>query len=395
MKNTIFGIQKDILNNRGAFYTASEINGQPDLWLKTWEYAEERKSEIIEFLDPVFHQKDLQIILTGAGTSAFVGEVLEGPFQKHLKHPTRAVPTTNLVTHPELYFFKEKPTLLISFARSGNSPESCKVVDLAKEYCIEIYNLIVTCNSSGKLATESKGKNDFVFILPPESDDKSLAMTGSFSSMLLSGLLISRIHDIFKLSDQRMKLYKYGKRIIDNYSLELKKVASLNFTRAVFLGSGLFTGIARESHLKLQELSDGKVICKHDSFLGFRHGPKAVVNESTLVTYLFSNNSYSQKYELDLVESVNKGRTGIFRIGFMEHDISNVDVDLKIILSDQNDSISEEFLTILSILPAQILGFFKSLELGLKPDNPSESGVITRVVQGVKLYNYENIQTTS
>lgn len=142
-------------------------------------------------------------------------------------------------------------------------------------------------------------------------------------------------------------------------------------------------------------MSDGKVICKHDSFLGFRHGPKAVVNESTLVTYLFSNNSYSQKYELDLVESVNKGRSGIFRIGFMEHDISNVDVDLKIILSDQNDSISEEFLTILSILPAQILGFFKSLELGLKPDNPSESGVITRVVQGVKLYNYENIQTTS
>ncbi|MFZ1290049.1 MAG: SIS domain-containing protein [Melioribacteraceae bacterium] len=389
MNKLIFGLTQNELKKKGAIYTANEIFGQPELWLKTWDLIVENSLDIKKYLNKILEKQNLQIVLTGAGTSAFIGEVLEGPFQKHTNRSSRAIATTNLVTHPELYLLKNKPTLLISFARSGNSPESCKAVELAKSYCNEIYNLIITCNSEGKLALETKSKNDFVFVLPPESDDKSLAMTGSFTSMLLTGLLISRLDDISNLNDQKNKIFSYGKRVLDIYSSSLKKAASINFNRAVFLGSGLFSGIARESHLKLQELSDGKVVCKHDTFLGFRHGPKAVVNENTLVIYLFSNNKYSQKYEFDLVESVNNGRGGIYRIGVMENDISNANLDLKIILAKDNDSISEEFLTIISVLPAQIIAFYKSMELGLEPDNPSKQGVITRVVKGVKLYNYK------
>lgn len=388
MKNLIFGHSQNDLERIGAVHTANEIYGQPELWLKTWDLIVDNLHPLKNYLENIINKKDLQIVLTGAGTSAYIGEVLEGIFQKHTDRTSRAVPTTDIVTHPELYLLKEKPTLLISFARSGNSPESCKAIELAKDHCNEIYNLIITCNSTGKLAAESKSTNDFIIVLPPESDDKSLAMTGSFSSMLLTGLLLSRINDISELDEQKNKLFKYGKKILENYSTQLKNASSLNFNRAVFLGSGLFSGIARESHLKLQELSDGKVVCKHDTFLGFRHGPKAVVDENTLVTYLFSNNTYSQKYEIDLVESVNNGRGGNYRIGVMEHDIPAINVDLKIILSDDKDSIDEEFLSIILILPAQILAFFKSIELGLKPDNPSEQGVITRVVTGVNLYDY-------
>lgn len=395
MNKNFLGISEENLSKSGAIFTATEISNQPDLWLSTWNKISENKNSILKYLEPVLSKNNLQIILTGAGTSAFVGEVLEGPFQKYTEQTTRAIPTTNLVTHPELYLFKKKPTLLISFARSGNSPESCKAIQLAKNYSDEIYNLIITCNPKGKLAKESKGENDYVFVLPLEADDKSLAMTGSFSSMLLTGLLLTRISDLDLLEVQKNKLISYGKKVIAEYAAQLKKVASLNFNRAVFLGSGLFCGIARESHLKLQELTDGKVVCKHDTFLGFRHGPKAVVDENTMVTYLFSNNPYSQKYEVDLVDAVNNGRGGNFRIGIMEHDIAGINVDFKIILSEKSESISEEFLTIASVLPAQILGFYKSLELGLKPDNPSESGVITRVVEGVHLYDYKKYQEVS
>lgn len=391
MENQIFGLSQNDLEHLGAIHTANEIYGQPELWLKTWDLIVEKSSSLKKYLITLFDKKDLQIVLTGAGTSAYIGEVLEGPFQKYSNRTARAIPTTDIVTHPELYLLKDKPTLLISFARSGNSPESCKAVDLAKHHCNEIYNLIITCNPNGKLALGSKSRNDFIIVLPPESDDKSLAMTGSFTSMLLTGLLLSRINDIYELVEQKNILCKYGRKVLDIYSSSLKKTASLNFNRAVFLGSGLFSGIARESHLKLQELSDGKVVCKHDTFLGFRHGPKAVVDENTIVTYLFSNNTYSQKYEVDLVESVNKGRSGNYRIGVMEHDIHTANVDLKIILADNEDSIDEEFLTIISILPAQILAFFKSIELGLKPDNPSEQGIITRVVTGVNLYEYNHV----
>src|SRR5690606_23570998 len=108
------------------------------------------------------------------------------------------------------------------------------------------------------------------------------------------------------LKVQVNRLAAYGNNIIENYPDKLRKLAALDFKRAVFLGSGPFQGTARESQLKLQELTDGKVICKFDSFLGFRHGPKVVINPSTLIIYLFSNNDYAHQYEVDLVKAINK-----------------------------------------------------------------------------------------
>ena len=390
MENLILGLSKNELTQKGGIHTANEISGQPELWLKTWKLISENSVQLHNHLHDVFKQQDLQIILTGAGTSAFVGEVLEGPMQKNTKIPTRAVPTTDIVTHPELFILEDKPTLLISFARSGNSPESVKAVELTNLLSKNIYHLIITCNPHGKLAKLSCSNKCFVFVLPPESDDQSLAMTGSFSSMLLTGLLISRFEELSTLKNQISLIHKYGCEFFDQYLSEIKKISDLDFNRAVFLGSGLFSGIARESHLKLQELTDGKIVCKHDTFLGFRHGPKAVIDDKTLIAYLFSNNNYSQKYEKDLVASVNSGRSGIYRAGIMEKELSNISLDTKIIFSNGPESLDEEFLSVPLILFAQLLGFFKSLNMGLKPDNPSEEGVITRVVQDVNLYQYKN-----
>jgi tagatose-6-phosphate ketose/aldose isomerase len=389
MDNLILGFSENDLKNKGAIHTANEIFGQPKLWLKTFDLLTENSVKLHNYLQGVFKQRDLQIILTGAGTSAFIGEVLEGPIQKNTKISTRAVPTTDLVTHPDLFILEEKPILLVSFARSGNSPESVKAVELANQTSNNIYHLIITCNPKGELAKLSCSNNCFVFVLPPESDDQSLAMTGSFSSMLLAGLLISRIGELSTLENQISLIHKYGCEFFDQYLSEIKKISDLDFNRAVFLGSGLFSGIARESHLKLQELTDGKIVCKHDTFLGFRHGPKAVIDDKTLITYLFSNNNYSQKYEIDLVTSVNTGRSGIYSVGIMEKELSNLSMDTNIIFSNGSESLDEEFLSVPLILFAQLLGFFKCLSLGLKPDNPSEEGVITRVVQDVNLYQYE------
>lgn len=106
--------------------------------------------------------------------------------------------------------------------------------------------------------------------------------------MLLSGLLIARISQVTELKSKVDLLVKYGSSIFDNYIESLKSIAQMNFERVVFLGFGLFEGIAHESHLKLQELTDGRIVCKFDTFLGFRHGSKAVIDDKTLVVYLFS-----------------------------------------------------------------------------------------------------------
>jgi tagatose-6-phosphate ketose/aldose isomerase len=208
--------------------------------------------------------------------------------------------------------------------------------------------------------------------------------------MLLAGLMISRINMYDDLNEQIELLHKYGNRVLNEYSKDIQMAASLFFKRAVFLGSGMMKGIARESQLKLQELTDGKIICKYDSFMGFRHGPKAVIDEDTLIIYLFTNNQYANLYEKDLVMAIANSRKNLFTIGVMEDNLNLPKLDLKILLSENGKKIHEDFLTVVSVLPAQLLGLYKSINLGLKPDTPSESGMIHRVVQGVNIYPYPN-----
>lgn len=138
----------------------------------------------------------------------------------------------------------------------------------------------------------------------------------------------------------------------------------------------------------MQELTDGTIVCKNHSYLGFRHGPKAVTNENTLLVFIFSNRPYVTLYERDLVLSMKKGKKALYTIGIFESQIYDLQFDLAIKLSENGSHLDEELLTICNILPGQLLGFYKSLSLGLKPDAPSVSGAISRVVEDVTIYNY-------
>jgi len=380
---------ESVLKDPGSQYTGNEIYGQPILWKKLWDKTQGVINDLRIFYNNALNEKGIQIILTGAGTSAFIGNVLEGPIQKSTGIFTKSVATTDLVTHPELYFSNKTPVLLISFARSGDSPESAKAVELAELLSKKVFQLVITCNEQSDLVKQVKNTEHFIYYMPAEANDKSLAMTGSFTAMLLAGLILSRINNISGVEEQINLVSSYASRILEQYTDEIKAVASMDFKRAVFLGSGPFSGVAQESHLKLQELTDGKVICKYDSFLGFRHGPKAVVDENTLVILLFNNNTYVNKYELDLANALEAGRKSLFTIGVMEKDLK-LNLGLNIVLSESGEKADEDFLSVVSVLPAQMLGLYKSINLGLKPDQPSASGMIHRVVQGVTIYPYNN-----
>ncbi len=383
------GLQERELAARGARHTAAEIAGQPHLWQATHRLFESRKTALGRFLGKALSPSGVQIILSGAGTSAFIGEALAGLFQKISGIDTRAVATTDIVTHPEFYF-SGKAVCLISFARSGNSPESIKAVELADTLCRPVSHLVISCNPNGQLALRAGKGDGFLFLLPPEADDKSLAMTGSFSAMMLSGLLLAHLLAGRDCAGEVARLSGAGMKIRDVYLEDIKKAAALDFDRAVFLGSGPQLAIAREAHLKLQELTDGHVICKYDSFLGFRHGPKAVVTANTLLVFFLSGREYVQSYERDLIDAVNAGEKGILRIAVMEEDVPDIGVDLKIVTGNGAGRLAEGFSAIAQVVVAQMLGFFKSLQLGLSPDSPSKSGTITRVVRGVRLYPYHN-----
>lgn len=391
MADTILGMELSFLDSAGARHTAREINHQPEIWKKTFELVKDRKTYLEAFLSQCFSYDSLDIIFTGAGTSAFIGDSLESIFRKNTNRPCRAIPTTQIVTHPNFYLSKNQPTLLVSFARSGDSPESLAVVNLADQFCDTIFHLIITCNADGGLARYATKPNTFSLILPPETNDRSLAMTSSYTGMLLAGILLSKLPMLNAVGASIDLLCRYGLHILKEFSILLKSACQHEFDRAVFLGSGPMIGCAEECQLKLQELTDGTVICKHDSFLGFRHGPKAIITDNTLMVYFFCRDPYVQQYEQDLLRDVNSGKRGIYSIGVMEHDIPSAKVDLKVILSESgmDESIDPDFLVVCNTIVGQLLGFFRSLRLGFEPDTPSRSGTITRVVQGVKIYPYK------
>ena len=260
-----------------ANYTYDEIHQQPAMWRKELKVLLANKAEISAFMHK-YLTPDTDVVLTGAGTSAFIGDALL-PVLRGLWRNVRSVPTTDLITHAEYLLDKERPLLMISFARSGNSPESVGAVNLANKICKNVAHVYITCNKNGKLAQQavesqkSKEESNILLLqLPDETDDKSLAMTSSFSTMLMTCLMLGHIDTLEQDADEIEKTAKNAEVVIAEYEEKLKAIAERPFERGVFLGSGALKGIAEECHLKLQELTDGAVVCKFDSFLGFRHG---------------------------------------------------------------------------------------------------------------------------
>lgn len=376
-----------------ANYTYDEIHQQPAMWRKELKALLANKAEVSAFMHK-YLTPDTDVVLTGAGTSAFIGDALL-PVMRGLWRNVRSVPTTDLITHAEYLLDKERPLLMISFARSGNSPESVGAVNLANKICKNVAHVYITCNKNGKLAQQavesqkSKEESNILLLqLPEETDDKSLAMTSSFSTMLLTCLMVGHIDMLEQDADEIEKTAKNAEVVIAEYEEKLKAIAERPFERGVFLGSGALKGIAEECHLKLQELTDGAVVCKFDSFLGFRHGPKAVVNDKSIVVYLMNDKESVLRYERDLVKQVdanNKPVAQIVVIAGNAPELPGVKADL-VVKMPYGPKENDFYGIVPYVLVGQLLGFYASKAHGLNPDAPSVSGNIHRVVEGVTIY---------
>ena len=370
-----------------TMFTFNEIHQQPAMWRKELAALLAKKEEIRAFMHK-YLTPNTDIVLTGAGTSAFIGDALQ-PVMRGMWQNVRSVATTDIITHAKYLLNPEKPLLLVSFARSGNSPESVGAVNLANKLCKNVAHVYITCNKNGKLALQAEGKdNILLLLLPEETDDKSLAMTSSFSTMLLTCLMLGHIDTLDKDQEMIEKTAKNAEAVMAEYEEKLKEIAGRPFERGVFLGSGALKGIAEECHLKLQELTDGAVVCKFDSFLGFRHGPKAVVNSKSIVVYLMTEQEDVQRYERDLVKQVDANNTPVAQIIVIAGkapELPGVKADLVVKMPygpEEND-----FYGIVAyVLVGQLLGYYASLAHGLNPDAPSVSGNIHRVVEGVTIY---------
>lgn len=376
----ILGISATRLDENGGGLTAREIAQQPAVWPQIDTLVAGHRAALEAFLGPLLARADLRIVLTGAGTSAFLGECL-APAMLAKGWRAEAVPTTDIVSGPQRFLQADVPTLLVSFARSGSSPESLAAVDLADQLVKDVHHLVITCNADGELYRMAQGRdNACAILLPDATHDRGFAMTTSFTSMLLAAALSFGVLPAGAAGAP-------SAAAADLHATALPLLQALvarQFKRVVYLGSNELRGLAREASLKLLELTDGRVVALFDSPLGFRHGPKTIVDHETLVVVLLSNDAQARRYDLDLLRELrNDGRAG--RVLALSGQATPELGDDGVVLRGAEQA-SDLALALPYILFCQSFALLQSLALGLRPDTPSVSGTVNRVVRGVTIY---------
>jgi len=378
---------------RGLSHTPAEIAQQPATWESTFRLFRQRRAEINEFLSAAgvaaadFSSRPA-VFLIGAGTSDYVGQSLAYLLRRMWQCEVIAIPSTDLLTHQQELVLPQRRHLWISFSRSGDSPEGVAVLQRALEMRPDIRHLIVCCNANGRMLRESKGqKQVLVICLYDALNDRGLAMTSSFTNMVIFGQCLAHAGDLGRYEEILGQLIPAGQSFLPMAADCARELADVPFTKACMVGSGPLRAVARESALKLLELTAGKTSTRSESALGLRHGPMAALDRDTLFVCFLSGSKRVQEFELDLLEEIGNKRLVGTRIVVAGDSSSRTSSLAEHWLSPgAHLTVADDYRPPVDVIFGQLLGLFFSLRWNLRPDSPSPSGAISRVVQNVKIH---------
>ncbi len=368
---------------RGLAHTPGEIAHQPEAWRQTASLVRRHAADLAKF-----KWAAPRLVFSGAGTSHYIGLSLEGLFRR-TGLPAMAIASTEIVADPDEALPPEGFGL-VSFARSGNSPEGNHAFRLVAGRRPMAPHLVITCNAQGelyRLAGELPGA--VRLLLPAMTNDRGLAMTSSYTSMVVAGQGLALLDHLDTYEAQVERQAAMAQRLLETAPGALAPVAAHKPRRAVFLGTGTLLGAATEASLKVQEMTGGQVVGLAQSFLGLRHGPMAAIDSDTLVVCFVSSAPERRRYELDLVRELRAKQLGqtILAVADSAADLTGLaDVVVEADPAAGGAPLPDDLRPPVYVVAAQILALFLSIEAGLKPDAPSASGVINRVVQGVHIY---------
>lgn len=383
----------DELTKMGAQITTKEIAQQPELWEEAFANYNAQKEEITTFLDKVSAEAGqvVRVIFTGAGTSAYTGDTVTPYLNAHgdrSRFRFESIATTDLVSAPYDFFETDTPTILVSFARSGNSPESVKAVELAEQLVKNLHQITITCAPDGKLAKHAEGESRNLLLLQPAgSNDKGFAMTGSFSCMSLTALLtFDQASDDDKAAYLKA-IVAMGHEVLSREA-EIQNLVDEDFNRITYLGSGSLGGLTREAQLKVLELTAGQLTTIFDTSMGFRHGPKSFVNDKTLVFDFLSNDAYTRQYDVDVMEEINGDKIAKRIVAIGTSQDNNFSGE-NFLFETGLKTLPEAYQALPDVMFAQTVALLSSIKVGNLPDTPSPTGTVNRVVKGVILHDYE------
>lgn len=378
---------------RGLVHTPHEIFQQPDTWRRSYEKLSQLAPELESFLKRAGVFNDLHarpsVFLIGAGTSDYIGRTVATLLRRIWQCEVCAVPSTDLLTYLDDLVLAGKSYVWVSFSRSGDSSEGVALLESALDRRPEIHHIIVCCNGEGRMArTVSERGNVCQVILDDEVNDRGLAMTSSFSNMVVAGQCLAHLQDLAAYGLTLDTLIVAARKFLPAAAELAEEIVAEGFSRICFLGSGALHGVAVESALKVLELTAGRIVSFSESFLGVRHGPLSAIDDETLVVGFISGDARRRSYELDLLRELgdkNLAKTTLVVAPAVAVDEAKGRLEDVIVLPLEI-AVADYYRPPVDVFVGQLLGLFGSIELGLKPDAPSPRGAISRVVTQVKIY---------
>jgi tagatose-6-phosphate ketose/aldose isomerase len=362
----LLALPEEEKQRRGLSNTPREIQQQPETWRATMRHLKTDNSSIASFLEQCGvapgSRHPCEVILAGAGTSDYIGRAVGNLLQRQWGVNVRSIPSTELIT----------------------SLEGVALLELArKQYRDQIRHLLVTCNASGTMA---KMPGVFPVILDDQVNDRGLAMTSSFSNMIVAGQVLAHAHCLSDYEPLLDGLVSIGASLLPRAADLAAQFAKHRLTRVCFLGSGALQAVAQESSLKVLELNAGKIATLAESFLGLRHGPMAFLNNETLVCAYLSGSEDVARYELDLLEEI-RGKQLARSLLLVAPRSSQRIRNLTEHVLDLNaqSRFPDTCRPPVDIIVGQLLALFLSIENGIPTDSPSD-GAISRVVSHVRIY---------
>ena len=380
----LFGKSEAEQSHLGYFHTLREICQQPWTWLRTCDQMIASRDSLREFTRGI-----RSLAFTGSGSSEYVGDCVRVPIQNELGIVAESISGGAVLLDGAKALPVDRPGLLVSLARSGNSPESVGAVRLLVDSVPGFKHLVVTCNAHGALARTWNGhKNVRVIALPPETNDESLVMTSSFTNLLLAARFLGMLERPDDYRNLCERLSAIVQDLIRTYFDTIHGIASTDFRRVLFLGSGTQFSAAREAALKMLEMSSGRVTTMCETFLSLRHGPMSFVHKDTLVVCQLSSHPTTRAYELDLLFELDRKQLGLSKLIIGENvPESAVRSGDEVIHCPGLAKLGDNEAATVYVVVCQLLSFFRSLEEGLQPDSPSEGGIINRVVESFPLHS--------
>jgi tagatose-6-phosphate ketose/aldose isomerase len=377
---------------RGLEHTPAEIAQQPEAWLSTFELFRRKREQIAEFLAlagiGASPRPRPTVFLIGAGTSDYIGQSLTYLLRRCWNCEVIAVPSTDLLTHMDDWMIPDRKYLWISFSRSGDSPEGVAVLENARRKRPDIHHMVVSCNVNGRMIRENADEPRVLGVcLDDAVNDRGLAMTSSFSNMVIFGQCLAHANDLGRYEEILLQLVEAGRDFLPHAADCASALAKDAYTKACFVGSGPLRAVAKESALKLLELTAGKTLTMSESVLGLRHGPMAALDQGTLFVCFLSSDRRVQQYERDLLDEVGKKRLVRSRIVVGGSEISRDSFAEHYLASSTPSTIGDDYRPAVDVIFGQLLGLFSSLRWNLRPDCPSPNGAISRVVQGVNIHS--------